>query len=200
MVRAVLREHCGLELCRSTTPANQAGLADGRLAPELSRTGYIVTGNRPGKGYGSRRYGTLRRVVWAYELTALLASTVTSRSRVLETGAIVPRSNPRGVAHRRRTARGVKKMTGMNKDKRAKLRAELTRFAFAGPEHASQQLMDAAVDHALEAAESIEPTDAGVVWSSFANVCMAIRDAVIVGAVRIGKAAKRDLIIGAKRS
>lgn len=115
-----------------------------------------------------------------------MTSSVTSQSRVSETGASVPRSNPRGVTTHRGTARDVNETAGMDKAKRAKLRSELTRFAYAGPEHASQLCMDAAVDHAIATSESITSFDEAIVWPALVNVSLAIRDAFITGAIRFG--------------
>lgn len=65
-VRAALQEAWGLSLHRGGSMGD--GKHDGRWDQAYSRTGFIVSGNLPGRGYDHRRYALLGSVARVYEL------------------------------------------------------------------------------------------------------------------------------------
>ena len=69
-VRAALHEHWGLGLRRGGAVSD--GGHDGRWDAAYSRTGFVVSGDIPGRGYGDWRFTSLVRVVRAFELAKLI--------------------------------------------------------------------------------------------------------------------------------
>ena len=71
-VRAALREHWGLSLHRGGEMTADLG-KDGRWDTAYSKTGYVVGGQLPGRGYGYQRYRSLGSVVRACRLEKVVA-------------------------------------------------------------------------------------------------------------------------------
>lgn len=70
-VKAAIREAWGFQLRRPMRPDARY---DGRWDASYSRTGLIVSGNRPGRGYGHWRYRSLAHIVRVYELEGVIAT------------------------------------------------------------------------------------------------------------------------------
>src|SRR5262249_27363785 len=65
-----LHEHWGLSLHRGGATSDDKH--DGRWDAAYSRTGFVVSGHIPRRGYGDYRYATLRSVVHAFELAKVI--------------------------------------------------------------------------------------------------------------------------------
>ena len=78
-VRAALDSHWGLSLHRGGDLTDLG--RDGRWDTAYSKTGYVVGGQLPGKGYGYRRFSSLAAVVRACELAKVITE---NRPRALK--------------------------------------------------------------------------------------------------------------------
>lgn len=70
-VRSALRAHWGLSLHRGGDLTDLG--RDGRWDVTYSKTGYVVVGDLPGLGHGSRRFRSLSDVVVACDLAEVIA-------------------------------------------------------------------------------------------------------------------------------
>jgi hypothetical protein len=66
-VRAALREYWGLDIYRGADDKGD-GTHDGRWAVEYSKTGYVVHGHMPGRGFNYRRFASLAAIVRVCDL------------------------------------------------------------------------------------------------------------------------------------
>lgn len=70
-VTAALDTHWGLRLRRGRVTDDKH---DGRWDAAYSRTGFVVSGNIPGRGYGFWRFSSLARIVRAFELDEVIST------------------------------------------------------------------------------------------------------------------------------
>ena len=70
-VRAALRVHWGLSLHRGGELTDLG--KDGRWDTAYSKTGYVVGGSLPRRGYGHQRFRSLNAVARNYDLTSVVA-------------------------------------------------------------------------------------------------------------------------------
>lgn len=70
-VRAALHDHWGLSLHRGGDLTDLG--KDGRWDTAYSKTGYVVGGQLPGRGYGHQRFQSLSAVVKGCDLIKVLA-------------------------------------------------------------------------------------------------------------------------------
>jgi len=70
-VRAALSKHWGLRLARGGGEGTD-GVHDGRWDVAYSRTGFVVDGQFPRRGYSHQRFRSLRGVVSAWDLKKVI--------------------------------------------------------------------------------------------------------------------------------
>lgn len=69
-VRAALRKHWGLELHRGGSMTDLG--KDGRWDVMYSKTGFVLSGDFPGRAHTARRYVSLSHVVQAADLDPII--------------------------------------------------------------------------------------------------------------------------------
>lgn len=90
MVKRALRQHWGLDLRRGGEMKDGDPRHNGRWAAEYSKTGFVVSGELPRRGFGYARYASLARVVRYYELAKVIRTLVPLAERDTTDGHVQP--------------------------------------------------------------------------------------------------------------